>query len=139
MATSGSIDFTMTRDDIIKQALWLIGAIGESETVPTDTTTQVAFQLNMLVKAWQAEGLNLWTTQEATLFLTKSVATYNLNSSSGDNASDTVEETSLSAAASSSATVLTVTSSTDMAASDIVLIELDDGTLDSTKDNRLSV
>lgn len=67
-------------------------------------------------------------------FFDQDTATYNLNASSGDEASNnsTVVETTISAAEASGQTVLSVTSSTGMTASDVVLIEMDDGTVHST-------
>ena len=36
MATSGSVDFSITRDNIITEALQLTGVIGEGETPSTN-------------------------------------------------------------------------------------------------------
>lgn len=133
MATSGSTNHSITRDNIIYDALWLIGALGESETPSTATLTFTSRVLNNMIKAWQAEGLNLWTRTEATIFLTVDDGSYNLNSSSGAHAANNsnVVETTLSAAHGAT-TTLTVTSSTGMTAADKILIELDDDTLHST-------
>ena len=37
--TSGSTDFSVTRDDIIKRALRLVGALAQGETPTTDQVT----------------------------------------------------------------------------------------------------
>jgi len=58
--TSGSTDFSVTRDDIIKRALRQIGALAQGETPTTDQVTEAALALNGLVKAWQADGMPLW-------------------------------------------------------------------------------
>ena len=61
MALSNSVDFSMTRDDLIQTALQDIGALAEGE-VPTPTQlTESALRLNMLIKFWQADGMQLWT------------------------------------------------------------------------------
>ena len=51
MATSGSTDYSQTRDDIIKRALRLIGALAQGESPTTDQVTEAAVALNGLVKA----------------------------------------------------------------------------------------
>lgn len=60
MSTSSSTDFSVSRDDIIKRALRLVGALAQGETPTTDQTTEAAAALNGLVKAWQADGMPLW-------------------------------------------------------------------------------
>lgn len=61
MATSGSSDFNMTRNQIIIDALEHIGGISEGETPTAEANTSAARSLNLMMKAWQAEGVNLWT------------------------------------------------------------------------------
>lgn len=86
MSTSGSTDFSVSRDDIIKRALRLVGALAQGETPTTNQTTEAATALNGLVKAWQADGMPLWAiksyniplvsgTKEYTIGLTKMVNT----------------------------------------------------------------
>ena len=60
MATSGSVNYTVTRDDVIKRALRIVGAIGQGETPQTTAVTEAAQALNELVKEWIADGLQLW-------------------------------------------------------------------------------
>lgn len=67
MATSGTVDFTLTRDDIIKRALRLIGALAQGETPTSDQITEASIALNGLVKAWQADGMPLWAIKEYTI------------------------------------------------------------------------
>lgn len=67
MATSGSVDFTTNRDELIKDALLLIGELGEEEE---PTAFQIAYGsrvLNKMAKAWQAHGLQLWKILQATV------------------------------------------------------------------------
>ena len=77
--TSGSTDFSITRDDIIKRALRLIGALAQGETPTTDQVTEAAVALNGLVKAWQADGMPLWAIKERTVPLVASQASYTLS------------------------------------------------------------
>jgi hypothetical protein len=58
--SSGSTDFSVTRDDIIKRALRLIGVLAQGETPSAAQIADGAFALNSLVKAWQADGMPLW-------------------------------------------------------------------------------
>jgi len=61
MATSGSTDFTLTRDDIIKEALELLDSLATGATVPSADTTSADRTFNMYIKALQLEGVQLWT------------------------------------------------------------------------------
>lgn len=76
--TSGSTDFSVTRDDIIKRALRLIGVVAQGETPTTDQTTEAAFALNSLVKAWQADGMPLWAIKSYSVPLTAGTSAYEI-------------------------------------------------------------
>jgi len=78
MATSNSANFSITRDDIIKGALRLCGAVALGETPSADQTTEASEALNMLVKAWQADGMALWARGEYTLPLTLDTKSYTI-------------------------------------------------------------
>lgn len=78
MATSSSTNFSITRDDIIKGALRLCGALALGETPTTDQVTEASESLNMLVKAWQADGMALWARGEYTLSLTLDSVSYTI-------------------------------------------------------------
>ena len=78
MATSGSTDYSQTRDDIIKRALRLIGALAQGESPTTDQVTEAAVALNGLVKAWEADGMPLWAIKERTITLQATTNSYTL-------------------------------------------------------------
>lgn len=78
MATSSSTNFSTTRDDIIKGALRLCGAVALGETPTTDQVTEASEALNMLVKAWAADGMALWARSEYTLPLTLATQSYSI-------------------------------------------------------------
>ncbi len=61
MATSGSFDWTMTRDQLIEDALQDIGALGQGQTASAAQVSEASTVLNRIVKNWQAEGIRLWT------------------------------------------------------------------------------
>lgn len=79
MATSGSTNYSVTRDDIIKRALRIVGAIGQGETPSTDATSEAALALNEIVKEWQADGMQLWKYKESTaITLVAGTNSYNI-------------------------------------------------------------
>ena len=114
MSTSGSSDFTETRDQLISGALSLLGVLAAGETAQSADITYCATVLNAMVKAWMAQGIHLWTEESGTIFLVNGQPQYNLQAgASGSKASDgsnTVETTL--AAAVSSGTSISVASTT---------------------------
>jgi len=136
MATSGSSDFTVTRDQIITKAYRKIGAI-RGTTTPGDGMMQDgAFALNALVKHWQGRGIHVWTVTEATLFPQPSQITYSLSSAvASDHATETYVTTALSAAAALSATTISVDSITDLTSGDYIGVLLDSGSIHWTTIN----
>jgi len=131
MATSGSVDFSVSRNDIIRAAAEEIGEVDEGETMTTARTTAYALRLNSWVKSLMAQGGKLWALKQATLFLVKGTASYSLGST-GTNATNTYIQTTLSTDEAINSTSLSLTSTTGMSASDKIGIELDDGTIDWT-------
>lgn len=78
MAVSGSTNFTQTRNEVILDALSLIG-VNSVGRVPSAEDVSLANRiLNKMVKAWQAKGLHMWTKEEGILFLTPYVGQYDL-------------------------------------------------------------
>lgn len=78
MSTSGTTSYSTTRDDIIKRALRLVGALAQGETPTPDQVTEAATALNGLVKAWQADGMPLWAIKSYSVPLTATVASYRI-------------------------------------------------------------
>lgn len=133
MTTSNSTNFTMTRDQIISSAMRKLGVLGFSQAPSADEVTEHTLALNMMVKSWQADGLNLWTKSTGRIFLQENKSTYNLNSSTGDVASGVpVVETRLSSAVSASNTVIPVLSTVGIISGNLIVIEQSDGTILST-------
>ncbi len=128
MSTSGSVNFTMNRDEIITDVLEDIGALGAGETPVYDDVTTCARKLNMMVKAWMAQGIHLWAMKEATLFLADGTKSYSLGAT-GTHCTNTYVHTTLSTDEAISSTSLGITSFTGMSASDNIGIVLDDGTI----------
>lgn len=133
MATSGSVDFSVNRDEIIKDAMFEIGALGDSET-PTDADIQLYSRyLNRLVKQWQgqadfAPGLKMWSRKRATLYLQNEENSYELGPT-GDHWAVAPLETTLSVAATSGASSVTVTTVTGITSGMSIGIRQDDNSI----------
>lgn len=69
----------MTRDEIITDALFLLGVLGEDDVLSDGQKTKGALALNRMVKAWEGQGIHLWTQTEMTVVLVASQATYTLS------------------------------------------------------------
>lgn len=133
MATSGSVNFSVNRNDIINAAAEEIGVLALGQTMTSTIQTPIALRLNALVKQWQgkadfAPGLKEWSRKRGTLFLQTNTVEYSLGPS-GDHATNSYVSTTLTAAAATSATSLTVGSITGISNADNIGIALTDGTL----------
>lgn len=136
MATSGSVNYSVTRADIITEALELLGVYGAGETLSADDTASCARTLEILVKAWQSENIGLWKLKEVTLFLQEDTYSYDIGPT-GDNAalSSDAFKTEIATAAASGAGTITVDSDDNIADGDYIGVELDDGTVHWTTVN----
>lgn len=68
MATSGSINYSTSTNQIITEALELLGVLGEGESYNTNQYDSALRTLNSMVKMWQTDGLNLFAVQRLYLF-----------------------------------------------------------------------
>lgn len=131
MATSGSTNFDLTRNEIINDALIHCGAIEEGETPSAAGSAFAARQLNRMVKAWEGSGLHLWKRKEVYLFLQASQGRYQVGNSGEHFAYvEDVVRTALASDMSSGAGSIEVDSATGIAASDAIGVVLDDGTIE---------
>lgn len=132
MATSGSQNFTQTRNEVILDAYQLLGVYGSGMTVSSDDMAFASSILNKMVKGWVTKGLHLWERSEAILFLTPYIGSYTIGNGTSDAncslASDTVI-TRVNGALSASATSVIVDSTTGMVATDKIGIVLADKTI----------
>ena len=145
MATSGSWDFSQNAAGIITGVAENIQLLGEGETLTAEATATILRILNQTSKQWQGTadqmpGIKVWTRQRVTLALAKGQQSYLIGPASTDaRASTQMGRTTLDAAEASGQTVLSVTATSDttsypgttltMTASDIIGIELNDGTI----------
>jgi len=128
MATSGSVDFSLDRDELIKDALIDIGAVAQEDPVSASINAHASRLLNMMLKAWQADGLHLWKIRPFTILTENGKSMYTL-SATGDQASLSMNDTTVATAGVASDTSLDVATTTGMTAGDIICVELDDDTL----------
>jgi len=127
MSRSGSYNFGMDRDTIIKRAMHLANIVNLNQSSRGDDHAFAVDIFQSLIKLWQAEGIQLWNRKQATLFTAYQDEQYTI-SASGDHCANTYVNTTLSAAEASGQTVLSITSTTGMTAADNIGIELTDGT-----------
>lgn len=78
MSTSNSTDFSTSRNNLILGALRILGVIAQGETATTDMITEASEALNMLVKAWEADGMPLWAIKEYSVPLTAVTSSYRI-------------------------------------------------------------
>lgn len=123
MARSGSYNFALDRDTIVKRAMQLVNLININQTARGADQAYAVDIFQSMIKMWQAEGIQLWNRKQATLFTAYQDNQYSI-SNTGDHCANSYVSTTLSAAEASGQTVLSVTSSTGMTAADFVGIKL---------------
>lgn len=80
MTTSGTYDFSVSRDNLITGALRLCGVIAQGETPSASQISEGADALNYMVKALEAEGMPLWAITTTTITPVANQTSYTLNS-----------------------------------------------------------
>lgn len=85
MATSGDTSFTLDAEEMINEAFAILQIGVEGESV-TQTMLDAGFKsLNLMLTTWQAQGIHLWTMEDATLFLVGGKESYVLEISNCTN------------------------------------------------------
>lgn len=131
MASSGSYDFTVTRDNLITLALQHIGVLGIGITPSANTVTEAALLLNLIVKLRAADGMPAWALRRGMILPFSGASSINTDS----HVVTAYDTTTLSADSAASDTTLTVTSITGFSNGDQIGIELDSGNIDWTTIN----
>ena len=75
MSVSGSIDFNMVANQIIRKAFQILGVAAEGESVSADMYARGLESLNLLIKTWSAQE-HLWTRESQSLTLVAGQAPY---------------------------------------------------------------
>jgi hypothetical protein len=128
MATSGSNDFNMTRDEIVSAAYRKIQVYRSGETMSAEELFDGCEALNVMIKAWQNKGIFVWLNQRINLLLQKDATSYTLGPA-GDHATTSFVTTALSEAVVTGDYWLRVDSISGISTGDYVGYELDDGSV----------
>lgn len=141
MATSGTVTYSVTANDIYEDALSSIGVLDTgSSAIPAVHVPLCRRKLNMIVKQWTSQidfapGLKTWTRRRAYLFLQKDQIEYDLGPGGDPTSEGDYVTTTLTAASAASDTTLTVASITGIATTNPIGVELDDGSIHWTTVN----
>lgn len=139
---AANVDYSVTRDNVLTEAYELLGVVEEGGAITAAQTTSGARTLNMLLKHWQGQGINLYAVKETFLFLVDNVGEYKQFDFNGTTGLDVdrdmiyVSEYQTVTFAESSTTEVTVneafnsgTPVADAVATDVIGIPLEDGTM----------
>lgn len=129
MASSGSVDWTATRNQIIRMAALDLQAIGAGVTMSAEMLQDFDWSLNAMVKAWNATGIHVWTVAEAALFPQPVQVTYEVGAGATDHVTQTYVQAEVAENAASGATSIEVDSITGFADGDNIGIVLSDGSI----------
>lgn len=127
MATSGSTNFSQTRDQIIYDAYQHLGVYGIGRTISPDDMALAVRTLNSMIKAWSTQGLHLWCKSEGVLYLGQYQAKYSLGNMASNAYATNVDDeiiTQLSADLVANATAVTVENTSGMVVGDYIGIVL---------------
>ena len=80
MATSGTYSFSMDIDEVIQEAMEMIGG----ETTLGEEPRSARRSINLLLQDWQNRGIQLWTIGTTAVTVTTSVTSYTLGSENID-------------------------------------------------------
>lgn len=131
MATSGVFEYTMNRNQIIFEALSLIGVASAFRNPSAEEYATGARWLNILIKAWQKKGLRPTQQTQVVIFLDTTNNNYTLGPA-GDHASYTYNQAAITADAVASTTAIIVDNSTGFVADYPIGIEIDVNTMQWT-------
>lgn len=126
MTTSGTSSYNASLLQIITEALALIRVGVAEEPLTAEQIQDATRSMNLMVKAWQADGLHLWTKEEGVIFLEYGVPQYGLGGTNSTRSclySDLVT-TALAADAVAGAFAVTVDDATGIANGDQVAVEI---------------
>ena len=80
MAVSGTYNFNLDIDEVIQEAMEMIGGENTLGHEPASARRSI----NLLLKDWQNRGILLWSTSVSSVTVAASVTAYSLNSSTID-------------------------------------------------------
>lgn len=128
MATSGTISWTVDRDDIITAAFQRIGVTSSGGTPSTAQVTEASLLLNGIIKSWNATfGVPLWTLKIISVLPVSGTNSITIENSIGGHVTDSYVYTTLAADGNSGNTTVTVESTSGISNTYQIGIELDNG------------
>ena len=80
MAVSGTYNFNLDIDEVIQEAMEMIGGEDTLGHEPASARRSI----NLMLRDWQNRGILLWTTSVSSITVTSSIAEYNLAGSTID-------------------------------------------------------
>ena len=131
MATSSSYNFSVNRNEIIIEALSIIGEYAAGETVSADDISTCSRSLNLMIKHWQTKDYGLWLNKEIVLFLQANTVKYYLGATGISSYSTyavpmtNYVKTEVATALASAGTALVVDSISGFSAGDYIGVETD--------------
>lgn len=137
MAASNEYTLALTANEVFAEAFDQIGIGVDGTTLQGAEFNRAKSAANLMLKAWQAAGIHLWTFEEGTLFLEVGLEKYDFRKSSVHVVNDYFETTT-TAATTASALSFFVTSATDIQKDDVIGIIQSDNNLFWTTVNRVS-
>jgi hypothetical protein len=126
MAVSGSKNYSITTATIREAALRKLGVYDQGEAPSGDDVSAADFALNLMVKEWVAEGVDIFLRTESTLFLQPNTQSYLLSTA---NITDSYTETVLSSALASGSSTIVVDDKTGWTNGDFIGLKQDDNTI----------
>lgn len=132
MATSGVTSLSYSVNDIIEEALDVLGVAADGETLSGDLFARGKRSINMLLRQWQSQGMHQWTMTDGYLFPTKGVESFDLSTARVVNS---YTRTTTAAAASSGALTITVSSDDNISNGDVIGVLLSTGVMQWTTVN----
>ena len=81
MSTSGSSNYSTNATNIINGALRIVGVISQGESPTSAQTSEALEALNLMVKAFEADGMPLWAIKQYSITLTAAAASYRIGTS----------------------------------------------------------
>lgn len=88
MATSNSVNFSLARNELIREAYSLIGIAVDGEPLESDDIDKAARKLNIMLKAWMAYGIKLWKRNSQSLTLVAGQNSYTFGEKAHGTATD---------------------------------------------------
>ncbi len=80
---STDYDFILTRDELIDESYRKIGVLADGENISSEQLDTANKKLNLIIKAWEGNGIYLWTYLTETVSTVASTADYSIPSTNG--------------------------------------------------------